>query len=152
MKKQRGEIKKGDVVSRGQSWLYSKIIKDHFFHPRNVLLDEKSFQFDAKGTSGNPACGDIMTIWLKIDPKTKKIKDCKWRTYGCASAIAATSMLSVMLTEKGGTTLKKAANLKPQQIVKRLGGLPAIKFHCTVLGLSALKAAIDDYNKKQSSK
>ncbi len=152
MKKPKTRSGRSDVVGQGQSWLYSKIVKDHFFHPRNVLPDESNYQFDAKGTSGNPICGDVMTIWLKIDKKTRKIKECKWRTYGCASAIAATSMLSVMLAEKDGTTLKKALLMKPQQIVKRLGGLPAIKFHCTVLGLSALKAAINDYHKKQGSK
>ncbi len=152
MKKRKIKSKKSDVVGRGQSWLYSKIVKDHFFHPRNVLADEANYQFDAKGTSGNPICGDVMTLWLKIDKKNQKIKECKWRTYGCASAIAATSMLSVMLTEKGGTSVKKALSIKPAQIIRRLGGLPAIKFHCTVLGLSALKTAINDYYKKQSSK
>ena len=155
MKNKKNKKIKGDVIGRGKkrsSWLYSDIVKEHFFKPRNVLLNEKDYQYDGKGVSGNAICGDMMILWIKVDSKTQKIKDCKWRTYGCASAIAATSMLSVMLTEKGGATLKKAANLKPQQIVKKLGGLPAIKFHCTVLGLSALKAAIDDYHKKQSSK
>jgi len=90
-------------------------------------------------------CGDMMALWIKVDPETQKIKDCKWRTYGCASAIAATSMMSIMVTEKGGMPVKKALNLKPQQIIERLGGLPALKFHCSVLGLDALKEAINDY-------
>lgn len=152
MKKNKKKEIKGDVTTPNHSWLYSETVKEHFFHPRNVLLDEKNFEFDAKGKSGNPRCGDIMSIWLKVDPKSQKIRECKWRTYGCASAIAATSMLSIMLTEKGGMTLKKALNLKPEQIIKRLGGLPSLKFHCTVLGLSALKAAIDDYYEKQKSR
>ncbi len=152
VKKQNLSIS-GDVVlfkkDGEQSWLYSETVKDHFFNPRNVLLDEKNYEFDGKGTSGNPICGDIMTVWIKVDPKTQKIKECKWRTFGCASAIAATSILSVMVTEKGGMLFKKAMNLNPQEILKRLGGLPNRKFHCTVLGQSTLKAAINDYLRKQ---
>jgi len=152
MKKKKNKKIKGDVIDvrKGEeSWLYSKIVKDHFFNPRNVLLDERNYQYDGKGIAGNPLCGDMMALWIKVDPKTQKTKDCKWRTYGCASAIAATSMLSVMVTEKGGMPLKKALNLKAQQIIERLGGLPELKFHCSVLGLSALKEAINDYLKKQ---
>jgi len=148
------KIKKGDVFN-GESkkpWLYTEIVKDHFLHPRNILADEKNYKFDAKGTSGNPVCGDVMIIWLKVDPKTQKIKECKWRTFGCASAIASTSMMSVVLTEKGGMTIKKALKLKPQEIVKRLGGLPDIKIHCSVLGQNALKEATNDYLKKQIKK
>jgi len=147
-KNKQADIKKGD-----QLWLYSEIVKDHFLNPRNVLLDNpKKGEFDAEGTAGNPVCGDQMKFWIKIDPKTKKIKDCKWRSYGCASAIASTSMLSVMVTEKGGMSLKKALNIKPQEIAKRLGGLPALKFHCSVLGQTALKEAINNYFKKQKGK
>ncbi|PIU98550.1 hypothetical protein COS61_00860 [Candidatus Wolfebacteria bacterium CG03_land_8_20_14_0_80_40_12] len=134
------------------NWLYSQTAKEHFLNPKNVLWDEKNYQADGKGTAGNPICGDQMALWIKVDPKNQKIKDCKWRTYGCASAIAATSMLSVMVTEKGGMSVKKALNLKPQQIIKRLGGLPNLKFHCSVLGQAALKEAINDYLKKISSK
>lgn len=138
-----------DINKNGEEWLYSDIVKDHFFNPRNVLLDDKDYQFDGKGIAGSAVCGDMMIVWLKVDPKTKKITDCKWRTYGCASAIAATSMMSVMLTENGGMTLKQAQNLKAQRIIKRLGGLPNIKFHCSILGLDALKEAINDCLKKQ---
>lgn len=153
MKKKNEKIK-GDVLGRNEQgpWLYSETVKEHFFNPKNVLSDEKNYQYDGKGTSGNPLCGDIMTVWLKIDPKTRKIKECKWRTYGCASAIASTSMMSVILTEKGGMPLKKALNLKPQEIVKRLDGLPGSKFHCSVLGQNALREAINDYLKKQKKK
>jgi len=151
MKNKKQKIKKADVVDRNinKSWLYSEIVKDHFLNPRNVLTDEQNYKFDGKGTSGNPVCGDVMTVWLKIDSKTKKIKECKWRTYGCASAIASTSMMSMILTEKGGMTIKKALKLTPQEIVKRLAGLPPLKFHCSILGLDALKEAINDYLKKQ---
>jgi len=134
------------------NWLYSQIVKEHFLNPKNVLWDEKNYRADGKGMAGNPVCGDVMLVWIEVDPKTQRIKDCKWRTYGCGAAIASTSMLSVMVTEKGGMTLKKALNLKPQEIVKRLGGLPALKFHCSVLGQVALKKAINDYLKKQKRK
>ncbi len=154
MKKKIKKTKKAniiDVKKGGQSWLYSGTVKEHFFHPRNVLLDERNYQYDGKGIAGNPLCGDMMALWIKVDAKTQKIKDCKWRTYGCASAIAATSMMSVMVTEKRGMLVKKALNLKPQQIIERLGGLPELKFHCSVLGLSALKEAINDYFKSKEA-
>ena len=153
--KKRQKIKKTnavDIKRDKESWLYSGIVKDHFFHPRNVLLDERNYQYDGKGIAGNPLCGDMMALWIKVDAKTRKIKDCKWRTYGCASAIAATSMMSVMVTEKKGMPVKKALNLKPQQIIERLGGLPELKFHCSVLGLDALKEAINDYLKNKETK
>jgi hypothetical protein len=86
-----------------------------------------------------------MVLWLKIDAKEDKIKQCRWRTFGCGSAIASTSVLSVMITEKGGMKLDKAMQLRPQDIMARLGGLPARKVHCSVLGDKALRAAINDY-------
>ena len=89
-----------------------------------------------------------MRMWLKIDPKRDKITACKWRTFGCASAIAATSLLSVMTTERGGMKLEKAMKIKPQDIIKRLGGLPDRKIHCSVLGDKALRAAINNWFKK----
>ena len=144
-----------DVIShdkyKEESWVYSEIVKDHFFNPRNVLLDDTQYKADGVGTSGSPACGDMMTVWIKVDPQSEKIKECKWRTFGCASAIASTSMMSVMVTENGGMDIKKAMNLKPEQILERLGGLPDIKFHCSVLGHFALREAINDYSKKHGS-
>lgn len=80
-----------------------------------------------------------------IDLKKSRIKECKWQTFGCGSAIASTSMMSEMVTEKGGMTLENAMNLKAMDINERLGGLPNIKLHCSVLGDQALKAAIEDY-------
>jgi len=94
----------------------------------------------------------MMMVWVKVDSKTQKIKECKWRTFGCASAIASTSMMSVMVTENGGIDIKKAMNLKPQQILERLGGLPDRKFHCSVLGHLALREAVDDYIQKNEKK
>ncbi len=157
MKYKKVKKLKGDVIYFGdkykkKSWVYSGIVKDHFFHPRNVLLDDTHYKADGIGVAGSPACGDMMMVWIKVDPKTKKIKECKWRTFGCASAIASTSIMSIMVTENGGMDIKKAMNLKPQQILERLGGLPDRKFHCSVLGHSALREAIGDYLSKKSEK
>jgi NifU-like protein involved in Fe-S cluster formation/bacterioferritin-associated ferredoxin len=140
-----------DIINQhsGGSWNYSSIVRDHFFNPRNLLWeDPDTDKYDAVGMVGSPACGDVMRIWLKIDPETEKIKECKWRTFGCASAIAATSMLSVMVTEKRGMKLEQAIKIKPQDIMKRLGGLPDRKIHCSVLGDKALRAAVNNWFKK----
>ena len=93
-------------------------------------------------------CGDVMHIWMKIDPETERVKELKWRTFGCGSAIAATSMFSVMVTEDGGRTLEEARNIKPQQIMERLGGLPNRKIHCSVLVDKAFDKAANDYYRK----
>lgn len=90
-------------------------------------------------------CGDMMHIWMKIDPETEKVKDLKWRTFGCGSAIAATSMFSLMVTENGGSTLEEARNIKPQHIMERLGGLPNRKIHCSVLVDKAFHKAANNY-------
>lgn len=151
MKTQVNKKAKRDIRGKnGESWLYSNIVKSHFFNPKNFMHynEEKKFKYNATGRVGSPACGDEMVIWLMIDPKTEKIKDCRWRTFGCGSAIASTSILSVMITEKGGMTIDKALKITPQQIMKRLGGLPDRKVHCSVLGDKALQAAINDYFRK----
>lgn len=143
--------KKIDLIKNDETWLYSDMIKDHFYNPRNAMSDEILEKYKASGVGevGSPACGDVMRVWIKVDPKLNKIIDCKWRTFGCASAIAATSMLSVMVTEHGGMTLQEAKKITPQDIVARLGGLPKIKIHCSVLGDQALRAAIEDYEKNK---
>ncbi|EKD33423.1 MAG: hypothetical protein ACD_76C00033G0003 [uncultured bacterium] len=131
------------------SWLYSSEVRDHFFNPRNfVAYDPKENEFDAHASAGSPACGDEMHVWLNIDSKTKIIKQFRWRTFGCASAIASTSMLSVMVTENSGMTLDEARAVRPQHILERLGGLPARKIHCSVLSDRAMRNAINDYYKK----
>lgn len=137
--------KKTNICGDGENWIYSPEVKEHFFHPRNILFDETNHRADGVGSIGNSQCGDIMNVWIKVDKKTKRIKECLWRTFGCASAIAAASMMSVMATENGGMTLKAAQNLKPKDIVKRLGGLPDRKFHCSILGHDALRLAVLDY-------
>lgn len=93
-------------------------------------------------------CGDVMKMWIKVDAKKDVIKDCKWQCFGCGSAIATTSVLSEMVTEKGGMKLEEALKIRPMDIVKRLGGLPPKKIHCSVLGDQSLRAAIYDYFKK----
>jgi len=90
-----------------------------------------------------------MEFLIKVDLATDRIKECRWRTFGCASALASTSVLSEMITEKGGMKISEAVKLTPQDIIKRLHGLPAIKVHCSVLGDQALRAAIKDYLKRQ---
>ncbi|MDR2371513.1 MAG: iron-sulfur cluster assembly scaffold protein [Treponema sp.] len=122
-------------------WLYSDTVKEHFTHPRNVLFDdESSFPADGRGQTGNIKCGDQMLMLLKIDGDV--IADVRWKTYGCASAIASTSMLSEMIK---GMTIKDAYEIRPEDLVEKLGGLPDYKIHCSVLGDKALRAAIDDY-------
>ncbi len=131
-------------------WLYNKIIKDHFFHPRNYLETDE-YQSDGFGTSGSPVCGDLMKVWIKVDSKTNKIIDCKWQTFGCASAIASTSMMSVMVLENGGMNLEEAKDITAKKIMDRLGGLPDNKIHCSVLGHLALREAINDYLQKRKN-
>lgn len=141
-----------DVVAAGgaKSWVYADAVKDHFYNPQNFLREgeENEYAFNGVGMVGSPACGDMMKFWIQVDPKTERIKLCKWKTFGCASAIASTSMLSVMVTENGGMEIEKAIKLKPQDILVRLGGLPSNKIHCSVLGDKALRAAINDYFRK----
>lgn len=141
----------GDVSSQDkkQSWFYTETVKDHFFNPQNFLdRDPADGEFNAMGKIGSPACGDELRVWLKVDPTTNRIVDFKWKTFGCGSAIASTSMASVMVTENGGLTLEQARALKPQDIMERLGGLPQRKFHCSVLCDKALRDAINDYYRR----
>jgi len=136
--------------NQGNSWVYSDVVKDHFFNPRNILFsgEEDEYEADSTGRVGSPACGDEMVLWLKIDPKTEKIRECKWQTFGCGSAIASTSMLSVMVTEEEGMTIDQALKIRPQDIMERLCGLPNRKIHCSVLGDKALQSAINDWFRK----
>lgn len=142
------KLKKAEVVNQytGETWVYSETVKDHFFHPRNLLLDNPSEgQFDAEGMVGSPACGDMMTMWLKINPDTEQITEMKWKTFGCGSAIASTSMFSVMITENGGMHLDEALKIKPQDVMKRLDGLPNRKIHCSVLADKAFRKTVNEY-------
>lgn len=134
------------------NWYYSDKVKDHFFNPKNFASqDPKEEEFDAIGEVGSFACGDIMKVWLKIDPKTEKIKDFKWRTWGCATAIASTSVFSEMVTEGEGMTIGEALKIKPMDIAERLGGIPDRKFHCSVLADQAFQKAVEEYRSKKVS-
>ncbi|MBM6990775.1 Fe-S cluster assembly scaffold protein NifU [Mobilibacterium timonense] len=120
--------------------LYSEKVMDHFEHPRNVGEIENA---DGVGEVGNPVCGDIMRMYLKIDDGI--ITDCKFKTFGCGSAIATSSMATEMIK---GKTVKEALELSNKAVVEALDGLPTHKIHCSVLAEEAIKAALVDYYKK----
>jgi nitrogen fixation NifU-like protein len=127
-------------------WLYTDVVKTHFENPMNVLFeDESQWPHDGRGIVGNLQCGDQMLILLRVTGG--KISDIRWKTYGCASAIASTSILSEAVK---GMTLEDAYRIRPNDIVEKLGGLPSHKIHCSVLGDKALRAAIDDYLAKNN--
>jgi len=121
---------------------YSKKVIEHFKHPHNQGVIKNA---DAVGQVGNPSCGDVMKIYLKID-KSKKgekiIKDIKFETLGCAAAISVSSALTDMVK---GKTVSQALKITKDQIVKDLGGLPPVKVHCSMLGVEALHQAIEKY-------
>ena len=136
-----------NTKERSGNWVYSDIVKEHFLSPRNFLMgDESQYPHDAEGTVGNPICGDQMRMFLQI--KDDKIIDVKWKTYGCASAIASTSALSELAK---GKSLDEALKIGPEEIAEFLGGLPKHKFHCSVLGHEALAAAIQNYRSNCTS-
>ena len=113
---------------------------DHFMNPRNVGEMENP---DGVGTYGSPVCGDMMQIQIKVEDDV--IKDAKFKTFGCGSAIASSSMATSMII---GMTIDEALELSNKQIIEELGGLPAVKIHCSVLADHAIKAAIYDYAQK----
>lgn len=147
-KKQSNTAGPIDVVNQftGEKWYYSDIVKEHFFNPKNLMLeDPDETHYDAVGMVGSPACGDMLKMWMKVDPGTERIRELKWRTFGCASAIAATSMFSVMVTEHDGMPIGDALKIKPQDIMMRLGGLPNRKIHCSVLADKSFRKTVNDY-------
>ena len=120
--------------------LYNQTVMDHFMNPRNMgdLKDA-----DGVGEVGAAACGDIMKISLKI--KDGKIEDARFKTFGCGSAIASSSMATELIK---GRSINEVMNFSNQEVVDALGGLPPVKIHCSVLAEEALKAALEDYMKK----
>lgn len=120
--------------------LYNQTVMDHFMNPRN-MGDLK--EADGVGEVGAAACGDIMKISLKI--KDGKIEDARFKTFGCGSAIASSSMATELIK---GRSIEEAMNFSNQEVVDALGGLPPVKIHCSVLAEEALKAALEDYVKK----
>jgi NifU-like protein len=125
-------------------WVYTDTVKDHFMNPRNIWRKEENWEPEGVGEVGSLACGDQMRVGIKV--ADGKVADIRWLTYGCASAIASTSMMSEMVK---GMTLEQAYKITPAMITDALGGLPEHKFHCSVLGDKALRAAIDDYLEKK---
>ena len=123
--------------------LYSEKVMDHFMNPRNVgTIDDA----DGVGEVGNAKCGDIMKIFIKVDNDI--ISDVKFQTFGCGSAIASSSMATELLK---GKPLSQALELTNKAVAEALDGLPAHKLHCSVLAEEAIKAAIEDYQKKKEA-
>lgn len=120
--------------------MYSNTVMEHFTNPRNVGVIEDA---DGVGEVGNVKCGDIMKIYLKIEDET--ITDVKFKTFGCGSAIASSSISTEMIK---GKTVDEALALTNQEVVKALGGLPSVKIHCSILAEQAIKAAVYDYTQK----
>lgn len=120
--------------------IYNDTVMDHFMNPRNVGELENP---DGTGTYGSPVCGDMMQIQIKVENDV--ITDAKFKTFGCGSAIASSSMATSMII---GKTIDEALEISNKQIIEELGGLPAVKVHCSVLADHAIKSAIYDYAEK----
>jgi len=128
---------------------YSDKVLEHFKNPRNIGSLPEGPDVGV-GTVGNPVCGDIMKIFIKVGKKdsTEYVEDVKVQTLGCGAAIATSSMATEMIR---GQPLSKAEELSNQAVAEALGGLPPVKMHCSVLAAEAIKKAIEDYRKKQMS-
>ena len=121
--------------------MYSEKVLEHFKNPRNVGELENP---DGEGTVGNPVCGDMMTIYIKVEDD--RINDIKFKTFGCGAAIATTSMTTELAK---GKTLDEALTITREQVAEALGGLPPVKMHCSNLAADALHDAVKDYRKKK---
>ena len=123
---------------------YSEKVLDHYENPRNVGSFDKSDTDIGTGMVGAPACGDVMKLQIKVDEQTGIITDARFKTYGCGSAIASSSLVTEWVK---GRTLDEAATIKNTQIAEELA-LPPVKIHCSILAEDAIKAAVEDYKKK----
>lgn len=121
---------------------YNDIVLEHFRNPRNVGSIDNP---DGKATEGSPACGDMVSVYINVDAETKKITDIKFQSYGCASNIATGSIITEMAK---GKTLEEAKGITWKEASDALGGLPAIKAHCSVLAVEGLRSAIQNYEEK----
>ena len=124
--------------------MYSEKVMDHFQNPRNVGEIEDA---SGVGTEGNPTCGDLMTIYIKVEDNI--ITDIKFKTFGCGAAIATSSMITEMAV---GKTIEEALKISRNDVADELEGLPPVKMHCSNLAADALRAAIADYKMKQAEK
>ena len=125
---------------------YSEKVVDHYENPRNVGSFDKGDASVGTGMVGAPACGDVMKLQIKVNPLTGVIEDARFKTYGCGSAIASSSLVTEWVK---GKTLDQAAGLKNSQIAEELA-LPPVKIHCSILAEDAIKAAVEDYKKKHT--
>ena len=123
---------------------YSAKVLDHYENPRNAGSFSKSEENVGTGLVGAPACGDLMKLQIKVDPITGIIQDARFKTYGCGSAIASSSLVTEWVK---GRTLAEAASIKNSEIASELA-LPPVKIHCSILAEDAIKAAVEDYRKK----
>ena len=126
---------------------YSEKVIDHYQHPRNVGTLDPNDDNVGTGLVGAPECGDVMRLQLRINPESGVIEDAKFKTFGCGSAIASSSLATEMIK---GKTVDEAYSIKNTVIVKELN-LPPVKIHCSVLAEDAIKAAIEDFKKKQET-
>ncbi|MDQ8021019.1 Fe-S cluster assembly scaffold IscU [Uliginosibacterium sp. H1] len=126
---------------------YSEKVLDHYENPRNVGSFAKEDGEVGTGMVGAPACGDVMKLQIKVDPSTGVIQDAKFKTYGCGSAIASSSLVTEWVK---GKTLDEAMNIKNTAIAEELA-LPPVKIHCSILAEDAIKAAVEDYKKKHGA-
>jgi nitrogen fixation NifU-like protein len=124
--------------------MYSQKVMEHFKNPRNMGEIPDA---DGVGTVGNPVCGDLMTIYIKV--KDNRLEDIKFKTFGCGSAIATSSMITELAK---GKTLEEGMKITRGNVADELGGLPPVKMHCSNLAADALHAAIEDYYRKQKAK
>ena len=126
---------------------YSEKVVEHYEHPRNVGSFDKGDESVGTGMVGAPACGDVMKLQIKVDPATGRIADARFKTYGCGSAIASSSLVTEWVK---GKSLDEALTIKNTQIAQELA-LPPVKIHCSVLAEDAIKAAIKDYKTKHGA-
>lgn len=123
---------------------YSQQVLDHYENPRNVGNFDRADSSVGTGMVGAPACGDVMKLQIKVNSETDIIEDARFKTYGCGSAIASSSLVTEWVK---GKTLDEAASIKNTEIARELA-LPPVKIHCSILAEDAIKAAIEDYRKK----
>jgi len=124
--------------------MYSELVMEHFTNPRNVGVIEDA---DGVGKVGNPLCGDVMEMFIKVEDN--RIADVKFRTFGCGAAIATSSIATEMIK---GKSIDEAVQLSNKAVAEALGGLPAQKMHCSNLAAEAVHSAIEDYKSKQKEK